>query len=149
MFREILVFVPQVQFRQDGPGVRERPEVRGEGNTREALGEIVGETLAVVRRMQDAVDVIEDGVLGDGSVAVFDPEPSQGRVRDVVDALQLPLQREEVRVVRDTPWRGVDPPWEALSEREEVEVGHSVGDEGGEWFGGPDTGDADRSVRAR
>ncbi len=109
MFREVRVLIPQVQLGQRGARVREGAEVGGEGNARQALGEIVGEALAIVRRVQDAVDVVEDGVLGDGGIGVSDAEALEGRVRDVVDALQCPLLREEVRVVKDTPLDGSRP----------------------------------------
>lgn len=105
-FREAVVLVPEVEFRQIRPRPREHAKVRGEGDARQALGEIVGEALAVARRVQDAVDVVEDGVLGDRGVRVLGPESLQGRIRDVVNAFGLVPLGEEVRVVKDTPLDG-------------------------------------------
>lgn len=77
--------VAEMKFREGTPGTGEVMEIRRKGNTRQ----VVGEALAVIGRVEDAVDVIEKIVLGNCGVAIADLEGTQGGVGDVVDALQI------------------------------------------------------------
>ena len=84
-----------MESRKLASGLGERVE-RRERDARQLLCQIVGEVLPVARCMQYAVDVVEDGVLGDGAVAVVDAELAQGSVGDVVDALNPRLEAREL-----------------------------------------------------
>ena len=73
----------EVQLRETVSGLGEGLEVAGERNARQLLLEVVREALAVLRRVQHAVDVIEDLLLGDaardvGVSITEDPERSVG-----------------------------------------------------------------------
>ena len=87
-------FVVEVEGGQGLPGLGEGLEIRRQRNAGEGLGQIVGEAGAKIRGVQHAVDVIKDGVLGDGGILIVGAESGQGGVGDVVDALQGGLIHE-------------------------------------------------------
>ena len=102
---------------QDGerlPGFGEGVEIVRHRDARQLLSEVVREALAVVGCVQDAVDVIEDSVLGYGVVGVMRSEYGERGIGDVVDALQT-------RFVIQQPALFLVPPvvsiaWKALAE---------------------------------
>ena len=65
--------------------IGERPEVGGEGDAGEFFGEVVLVFLPVALVVEDAVDIVEDVVFGDGIVAVVGLEFLERGVEDVVD----------------------------------------------------------------
>ena len=73
-------FVTEMKFREFTSGFGEGMEIGRERDARQFLRQIVGEAFPVGGRMQNAVDVIEDRVLGDRVVVVTHAEGAQGRV---------------------------------------------------------------------
>jgi len=63
-------------------------EARRHRDPRQVLAKIVGKTLAVVRGVQDSVDVVKDVVLGDRVVQVALAEHHESPFGDVVNALK-------------------------------------------------------------
>ena len=62
--------IAEMKFREFTSGFGEGMEIGRERNARQFLRQIVGEAFPVGGRMQNAVDVIEDRVLGDRVVVV-------------------------------------------------------------------------------
>ena len=72
--------IAEMKFREFTSGFGEGIKIRRERDARQFLRQIVGEAFPVGGRMQNAVDVIEDRVLGDRVVVVTHAEGAQGRV---------------------------------------------------------------------
>ena len=85
--------VAEMQLRQPASGFGEGMEVAGQRDARQFLREVVGELLAICGRVKNAVDVIEDLVLGDGQCTIVRTKGGQCSVGDVVDALEGILQK--------------------------------------------------------
>ena len=77
-----------MQVSQCPTSLAERPEVAhvlDQRNTRQRLLQIDGECLPVFRAVQEAIDVVEDVLFGDG-LAVLPPGSLQNKVGDAVAA---------------------------------------------------------------
>ncbi len=91
-----------VQLGQPAPRLREGMEIPGQRNRGQLLGESAAERFPEIRRVENAVDVVEDIVFGDRWIAAARPEQSQGFVGDVVDADKagtvsgFPFERQSV-----------------------------------------------------
>jgi len=81
----------QVQVGQAAAGVAEGAEGRRTGhagNARQLLAQVVGKAAAVVRRMEQAIHVVEDVLAADRLAGVGGAEVGQTRVGDGVPAAQ-------------------------------------------------------------
>ena len=78
-----------MKFSERATGVGKCLEIRSQWNTGQFLGQVVGEAVPVRRRVEDAINVIEDPILGDRAVIIVGPECPSGGVGDVVDAFQF------------------------------------------------------------
>ena len=140
------VFVAEMQCRQFPSGGLERPEIGGEWNARQRLGQVVPEALTIRGRAQHAVDVIKDAVLRDRVVAIAHPECAQGPIRYIVDALGLRFDPREFGLRFRGLLKAIA--GEILAVEHELDVRHRIHHQNRERLGRADAGDADGQVFA-
>ena len=108
--------VTEVECRKCLPRFREGMEIRCKRDARYLLRQIVCELLPIARRVQNAVNVVENHVLRDRVVAVMFMEGVQRRVRDVVNTIwHLFNTRKRVRYNGCVHWFLIPVPREALT----------------------------------
>ena len=83
-----LRFVVDVQFSELRTSIRECPEIRRIRDMRQIALQIGGVTFAILRMMQEPIDIVEDVPLGEGIVAVMRAECRQCPVGDVFSAVR-------------------------------------------------------------
>jgi len=82
-------FVAEVQLVEAAAGLAEGMEIGGKGDAGQALLQVGGEAGTVDEAVQDAIDVVEDGVAVNGLVVIVLLELADGGGGDVVDAAMV------------------------------------------------------------